>query len=268
MLERVVAHLHIHILVLVILSAPTCRILVSNAASLPTKISTPPLSPSAESTPTPSKHQQINPNSNSHSNSVSPETLDTNYRLANVIESEHYIHIFANDCLVVEHTINKLGQLLEHAYPSPSSLKVHVIRTLNTQNVSSSNLPPPTCLINVDLDKKPKEESTYGFNFVILVKLLRFVSLNYDNWLVDYDSEHDDRAAALATTNLVSNLNFRCQGRADSDDDYPYARHATLRMDRATNALVKAMYGSLMTNDLSGCESTNDENESDRLDIG
>lgn len=283
MLERKVtttttttSHMHIYVWVFIVVLGSTGRILVSNAAPL-AKIS---------------QQQQASSSSN-------------------IIESEHYIHVVANDCLVVEQTLNKLNQLLEQALKrqrkrenersSSSLLKVHVIRTLSESNATTS---VPTCLINVEMtdtsaasnknnkngdntvvrDDDDDDPSTYGFNFVILVKLLRYVSLNYDNWLLDYDSEHDHQqqqqqqqqaggsansVISSPSTNLVSNLNFRCQGHADSDDDYPYARHATLRMDRITNALVKSMYGSLMASDLSGCESSTSEiNESDRLDIG
>lgn len=224
-------------------------------------------------------HQQLTGSGNSQVDEPpdSDSSLNTNNQNQNIIETEQYTQIVANDCQVVEQTLNKLNDLLEQAFrqhPSSSSLKVHVIRTLSVSNGTTT---VPTCLINVDMG----QGNTYGFNFAILVKLLRYVSLNYDNWLHGYDNndhEHeqqggDEEAASeggsnTLFTNLVSTLNFRCQGRADSDDDYPYARHATLRIDRASNSLIKSMYGSLMTSDLNGCESAGDQNEFDRLEIG
>lgn len=90
---------------------------------------------------------------------------------------EYNLSIDADDCLVVEQTVEKLGELLEHAFKSDKSSLKFFIRNFNT-----------TCLINIELNKS----HNFNLNYVILLKLLKYISTHY------------------ATIDQMTNLNFQC----------------------------------------------------------
>lgn len=179
---------------------------------------------------------------------------------ANKISSDHYVDIVAKDCALVEQTLHKLGEILDQTFKSnATTLKFFVIRlaaaaAANTTVTASTR---STCLIDVDLGSSSRSNGgSFKLNYVILVKLLRFLSLNIN---VDDDNNDGD-------SNEVDSISFLCtslQQASDEEDEDSFPRQVALNMNRKSSALVKSMYGSLAANDLTQC----DEDETNKMQI-
>lgn len=175
---------------------------------------------------------------------------------ANKISSDHYVDIVAKDCALVEQTLHKLSEILDQTFKSnATTLKFFVIRlAANTTPTASTR---STCLIDVDLGSSSRSNGgSFKLNYVILVKLLRFLSLN-----INVDDDNND-----GESNEVDSISFLCtslQEASDEEDEDSFPRQVALNMNRKSSALVKSMYGSLAANDLTQC----DEDETNKMQI-
>lgn len=179
---------------------------------------------------------------------------------ANKISSDHYVDIVAKDCALVEQTLHKLSEILDQTFKSnATTLKFFVIRlaaaATNTTETASTR---STCLIDVDLGSSSRSNGgSFKLNYVILVKLLRFLSLN-----INVDDDNNDGGES----NEVDSISFLCtslQQASDEEDEDSFPRQVALNMNRKSSALVKSMYGSLAANDLTQC----DEDETNKMQI-
>lgn len=180
---------------------------------------------------------------------------------ANKISSDHYVDIVAKDCALVEQTLHKLSEILDQTFKSnATTLKFFVIRlaaaAANTTATATAST-RSTCLIDVDLGSSSRSNGgSFKLNYVILVKLLRFLSLN-----INVDDDNND-----GESNEVDSISFLCtslQEASDEEDEDSFPRQVVLNMNRKSSALVKSMYGSLAANDLTQC----DEDETNKMQI-
>ena len=178
---------------------------------------------------------------------------------ANKISSDHYVDIVAKDCALVEQTLHKLSEILDQTFKSnATTLKFFVIRLAAATNTTITASTRSTCLIDVDLGSSSRSNGgSFKLNYVILVKLLRFLSLN-----INVDDDSNDGG----DSNEVDSISFLCtslQQASDEEDEDSFPRQVALNMNRKSSALVKSMYGSLAAIDLTQC----DEDETNKMQI-